>query len=288
MGKAMQSTSAAGAAGQSSVGGQPATDGSADRAFSLLDALKRAACVAQPFPHLVVDDCLPQSSYCALVETFPADLVPEAVRITANKRYDIFSSWGSSPNDLPSMPAPWRVFVAQNETADMARMTCSRLMPQLVLGEGELFQPLAGPGAVDPGDIRVRVSVGVNTQAAQQTSVRGPHCDRLTKAFVGLYYLKDPAEGRLGGDLLLYRWKPGRKPRRAWPATIDEADVELGATIEYAPNRLVLFMNADEAIHGVSPRLPGVHFRRLVVISGWFPGYRTDPGTAAALGLSAG
>lgn len=284
----MRSTPAAGAAGQSSGGGRPAADGPADRAFSLLDALERAACVAQPFPHLVVDDCLPRSSYCALAESFPAHLVPETVRTAPNKRYDLFSSWGSSPNDLASMPAPWRGFVAQNETADLARMVCNRLMPHQVLGEGELFQPLAGPGAVDPGDIRVRVSVGVNTPAAQQTSVRGPHCDRLTKAFVGLYYLKDPGEGRLGGDLLLYRWRPGRKPRRAWPVTIDEADVELGATIEYAPNRLVLFMNADEAIHGVSPRLPGAHFRRLVVISGWFPGYRTDPGTVAALGLSAG
>jgi hypothetical protein len=264
-----------------------ATDGAADAAFWVVQKADPAACVDQPFPYIVIDQCLPEPSYRALFDSFPLDLVPDSVRAVSNKRYDIFASWGKSENDPACAPAPWRTFMQQNAAARTARAACALLGPRISGTDGNFFQPLVGADAIDPADISVRVSVGVNTPALETTRVRGAHCDSRTKAFVGLYYLKDPAEGDAGGDLLIYRWKPGRKRERAWPFAIDDDEVEVVASITYAPNRLLLFMNSDDAIHGVSPRFPSEYFRRLIVISGWFPKFRDDPATVRSLGLSA-
>ena len=271
----------------SSTAAEPATGDSTSGRFSVLQSFDRAMRVEEPFPHVISDECLPEESYRALSDSFPLDLIPESVRAISNKRYDIFASWGTSPNNPALAPAPWRAFMQQNETAGTAWAVCALFRPYLGSQVSSLFQPLSGHAAIAPADIRVRVSIGVNTPARQPTRVRGPHCDRLTKAFVGLFYLRDPAEGDRGGDLLLYRWKSGRRRDRTWPSAIEEEEVDVVATIAYAPNRLVVFMNSDDSIHGVSPRLPGEHFRRLVVISGWFPGYRDDQDTVRALGLSA-
>ena len=251
--------------------------------FSLLRGLSKAQRLDEPFPCVIVENCLPRKVYARLAESFPADRVGEEFLAADNKRHDLFASWGKSRLDPKTAPGPWRRFMAENSRPEFAEAVRRLFESDLAQAGDRLFSPRAA-AEFAAGEIELRVSIGVNTPPRRVSSVRGPHCDNRTKAFVALFYLKDEAEGE-GGDLELYRWKPGRERRCEWASAIDPADVELAATVPYRANQLVLFPNWDDAIHGVSPREPSESLRRLVVISGWFPAHKGDEISRARLGL---
>ena len=76
-----------------------------------------------------------------------------------------------------------------------------------------------------------------------------------------------PDDNTPGGDLEVYRWKdPGRK--RFVAKQPDPSAVELVDIVRYKPNTMVLFVNSQDSLHAVSPRLPSGHTRRLVNIIG--------------------
>ena len=248
--------------------------------YSLLQRLHQGERSNAPFPHLVVENCLPAKRYAALRDSFPLELADPGIAKADNKRHDLFASWGKSRNDPADAPQPWRAFMRQNSRPAVANAVWALFRDEISAGRDRLYETVS-----DASELKVRVTVGVNTPARREGVVRGPHCDNRTKAFVGLYYLRDPDEGEAGGDLLLYRWKPGCERRREWAPQIDEDAVEIAARIPYSGNKLVLFPNFDNALHGVSARAPSTHWRKLVVISGWFPSHFEDARSRASLAL---
>ena len=67
----------------------------------------------------------------------------------------------------------------------------------------------------------------------------------------------------------LFRWKSG-KPRTRWASKISDNELEFIETVPYRPNTYVLFLNTDDAIHGVTIRSKSKVPRYLCVTSGWF------------------
>ncbi|MBX3479988.1 MAG: 2OG-Fe(II) oxygenase [Caulobacter sp.] len=255
------------------------------RVPTVLDRADRARLVLEPFPHIVVENALPDEVYQALSSAFPplSDL-PSDLAGTNNKRFNLYSSWG--PTELPKdqTPAAWQDFLKAHTSTDFVRKIFdlfsdvtlpgetpgSRRINPDSLGEG-LASRLRLPETVAEEDIIARATVAINTPVATPTSVRGPHVDSLWKAYVGLYYVRAPGDNSTGGDLSLYRWKPGAK-QDPWTRKADESLVEEFATIRYAPNTYVLMLNTHDSLHGVTVRQPTPHVRRFAVTSGWFPG----------------
>jgi hypothetical protein len=252
--------------------------------LTLLDRADSARVVLDPFPHIVVENALPEREYEALCTAFPSlDALPQHLASANNKRFNLFASWG--PTELPSgdVPDVWRQFLDAHSSADFSRKVFD-LFPMATragengqrwvrtdaLGEGlaELL-PLSGP--VRDDEILSRTTVGINTPCNAATSVRGPHVDSRWKAYVGLYYLRDAADDSSGGDLTLYRWKDGVRPEQ-WPMKADSNLVEAFRTIPYAPNTYVLMLNTDNSLHGVTVRQPTRFVRKFAVTSGFFPG----------------
>jgi hypothetical protein len=254
-----------------------------DHRYALLRGMHKAEIRTDPFPHAVVPNCLPQKVYERLAKTFPSARVAAEVLAADNKRHDLFASWGKSRFAPETAPPSWYAFMTENSQPELAEAVRRLFAQDLAEAGDRLFSAQAAEDFA-AGRIELRVSIGVNTPPRTRGSVRGPHCDNRTKAFVALFYLKDEAEGA-GGDLELYRWKPGRERRGEWASAIDPNDVEIAATVPYAANQLVVFPNWDDAIHGVSPRDPSDSLRRLVVISGWFPAFEGDEISRASLGL---
>ncbi|RYG20802.1 MAG: 2OG-Fe(II) oxygenase [Caulobacteraceae bacterium] len=252
---------------------------------TVLDRAERARVVLEPFPHIVIEDALPADVYEALASSFPklGDL-PADLAGANNKRFNLYASWG--PTELPKeqTPPPWQAFLEAHTSTEFSRKVFG-LFPEATVdgaqpGERwiktEAFgQGLAdklgfsGPVAVD--DVIARATVAVNTPVSSPTSVRGPHVDSIWKAYVGLYYVRSQEDDSEGGDLSLYRWKPGAKID-PWTKKADPALVETFATVRYAPNTYVLMLNTHDSLHGVTIRQMTAHVRRFAVTSGWFPG----------------
>lgn len=245
--------------------------------FSLLQH-KPLVLDGDPFPYAVIEGALPDELYLKLASTFPTSSVTQEMLQKENHRVDLISSWGPSIYPASFADEPWQQFIRQHSHNCFARQVVNLFMDSLEsLGDRlhqpmpRLFRPFAGTrSSFDPDSIKVRVTLAVNTPSTECLQVRGPHVDNKLKAFVGLYYLREEGDSSVGGDLCLYRWRDSTKRHPRWPKKIDDGEVEVLRTVRYEANKLVIFMNTDNSIHGVTHRDPSSAFRRFVVVSGWF------------------
>jgi hypothetical protein len=263
--------------------------------YSVLRKADKTKVSIEPFPHLIINDALPKRVYNELCDSFPSRLISDNLFESDNKRLDIYSSWGNSLLQEREVPIEWRDFLEQHSNSifmehffSVFGSSCEKFKKSLlspIIDRNYKRIHLFPKKAVDYREIKVRVTIGVNTPTSGVSQVRGPHVDNKMKAFVGLFYLRDIADTSDGGELLLYRWKEGNYRNYKWAAGFNAHEVEIVKKIPYEANKLVMFLNTDNAIHGVSVRGATDFCRRLVVISGWLPDHTADEKTKRLLGI---
>lgn len=199
----------------------------------LLDRVEKV--FSDPFPHVVIENALPEDYYRRLIEEIPS---PEQIvlgrPVGKNQRIDL-------PTELAmvGLSPIWRKFCALHVSNDFYLKACK------VFG-------------IQPVPARLRCQPGINTPTDQLSRVRGPHLDNPCELYAGLFYTPLDEDG---GNLEIYRWKGER--RFHGKLEIHDDCVELVKTIPYKANTYVMFLNSDKAIHGVSARKSD-SYRRLV------------------------
>lgn len=255
------------------------------KTHSVLENVTRDCVRNDPFPYLVVDDCLPQSYFDALAATYPSnDCVVDFCRendtrkfefdgdrAAQNCRYDISSFQAlAHPERLPE---PWLDFIRYHTSRDFFLEASDLLRDEITSVYPTLEQTLGKPmDAFTTGvrnrsacDVSLDCQVGINTPATNTSSVRRVHVDAGVELFAILLYFKHPDDDTAGGDLEIFRWKNPRK-KRFRRSEVEETDAEHVATVEYKANRMVMFVNSQDSLHAVTPRTPSPHTRRLVNI----------------------
>lgn len=209
---------------------------------------KSAEVIPDPWPHVVIEEALPEDLYIDLLQT---RLSPERIVSLSgrpekgNSRYDV-----SASQLLKSEVADiWKRFVAYHVShqfwQDILRVfgeVIKELHPTF-----DITEPV-GTRLVHPAPILLDCQMGINTPALTYGRVRGPHIDNSAALFAGLLYMGNTA----GGDLLLQRWRGKRTFTDKFE--IADRDVETVACVPYRHNTFVAFINSPDAIHAVTPR----------------------------------
>jgi len=125
-------------------------------------------------------------------------------------------------------------------------------------------------GISSDAEIVLDCQPGINSPSTKSSRVRGPHVDNPRELFAALLYLRDEKDDSVGGALEVYKV---RNPKFLFysKAEIKDRDVELVASVPYAANTMVFFINTIHSIHAVSERHATPHCRRLVNIIGELP-----------------
>lgn len=259
----------------------------------LPERLGRGDIRREPFPHLVVPNALPAACYAELEAAWPTlEQIAGPGPLENNRLYKLAAA---EVVDNPAIAAPWRAFFAYHTSAHFLRRVAAVWGPELELlhpGFGAAFgRPLAqlqvlprqpgkrGNAANRSAEIMLDCQFGMNSPVLRSTSVRGAHLDNPAKLFAGLLYFRARGDDSAGGDLELYRPRAGRRVRRSG-SRVEPGSVAVAASIPYAPNTLVMWLNSPLAIHGVSPRSVTPIPRRYVNLLGecYRPGVSfTDP-----------
>ncbi len=231
----------------------------------LAQRLDASARVAEPFPHFVVRDALPAAQFEALIDAFPGNEVVGRGQPWGDNRR--FSLSALDALDDPQVPQCWRDALRAHIGQEFLDGLLAALAPDIRRIHPDLEQRIGKPidqwraglrrrDSFENAEVLLDAQICVNTPVkAAPSSVRGPHVDKPDKLFAGLWYLRPPADADTqGGDLQVYRWRAGRS--RFDGAELQPRDVEVAATVPYAGNTFVLFVNSLDALHGVTPRQP--------------------------------
>ncbi|MDT4967176.1 MAG: hypothetical protein QOJ64_1913 [Acidobacteriota bacterium] len=228
---------------------------------TLLESVTKAQVLAEPFPHLVVSNPLPQELCLRLTSEYPPlDTFTGDAPLASNQRFSLSATRALESNRISPL---WREFV-QLHTSEAFFSQVIKLFedhirlvhPCFETQIGRLDELRSGVRYTDEcprADVLLDAQLCVNTAVAGAPSaVRRAHVDSPNKLFTGLYYLRHPDDTSAGGDLEIARFKG--KPRGFKMAEIDDRYVETVKTIKYRPNTLVLFINSIRAVHGVTAR----------------------------------
>jgi hypothetical protein len=247
---------------------------------NVYDRAAHATIELEPFPHLVVENVLPEADYRALEESFPSvEYVARGEEVVNNRTYLANSDRVLSDPDTP--PA-WQSFFAAHTQRALFESAMSlwqeeieRRHPDLEanfgkkLGEFEVARR-SGKGdspANRRADIMLDCQFGVNSPVTVESSTRGAHVDSGAKLFSSLLYFRAKDDESTGGEYELLRLRRGPYPRSKMK-NIPSKYIESVKRIPYRRNTLLAWLNTPESIHGVTPRSVTSIPRRYVAISG--------------------
>lgn len=251
--------------------------------YDVLRSITRADIRRTPYPHIVFENCLPSDIYAELAGAYPDDETilrlsgaRDRYRIRQNHRYDL-----SAARILrtPGAVSPaWEAFVRYHVSRqffaaflDLLGPEIQTLYPALERRLGCSMQDWTTGVRFDPewdtGLIALDCQIGINTPVARRSATRGVHTDNPDELFAMLLYFRRDDDRVPGGDLEICRWKEGA-PRLFIERDVDPSDTERSATVPYAANTLVIFINTPESLHAVTPRHATALSRRLVNIVG--------------------
>ena len=233
---------------------------------TLFDRLGPEHIRREPFPHAVIDDALPADLCRRLIDTRPSISPPPrrpAVRT-------IVPAWMLS--ELPHYDPLWRDFAARHVRADIPRRVRALFgadwpahLPEPPVEDGAYGTLWRDGHDSHPILCDARLEL-VSPNPETPASHRGPHLDAPNRLFSALYYLRAPDDDSEGGGLGLYRYRNGRPPRLDVNA-FEPDQVAEAAVLDYRANRLVVFPNHPDAIHGAVLRQPTGHDRAYVFVT---------------------
>jgi hypothetical protein len=220
-----------------------------------------------PYPHIVIQDCLPKDLYDELSETFPEKLIlPD--KYDEGERIDLHTRHG-----LQKLEGTWLEFVQYHISRDfwdevwtLFHDVINLVYPTLELTLGRFHTWSLSPRGMDQATLQMECQPGVNTPQSMNMRVRGPHLDNPIELYAGLLYM---GRGE-GGDLEIQRLVA--PPKFHGKLEIRDDCVETLDMVKYEHNTFVMFINTPVSIHSVTPRPPTDKCRRLVNITGELPG----------------
>lgn len=239
--------------------------------LSLLANARASEVVEEPFPHLVVRNALDRDTCARLLrEMPPVETLGQGRALGNNER--VSYPWRAAMTD-PSVSSTWKRFLEAHVSQDfldgLVRVfgpSLQRLHPrfeQCCAPLDRLRSGVRGVDDFDRADVLLDAQICANTPVVRESTVRGAHVDAYNKLFIGLFYLRHPGDESTGGDLQLYGPRRGLGFQSLTPLT-SRARFEMGRTVRYEHNVLVLFLNSMRSVHLVTARSPTQYPRLLV------------------------
>jgi hypothetical protein len=235
---------------------------------TLLSQVTPGDVIPEPFPHIVLRDAFDEELCNRLVAEFPPlESMVGGTPHDSNRR--LYYRAKSAMTD-PALSPLWREMIDTHVSqvflnqllavfGDSVRAT----YPDFEQRFGRLESLRVGlryRDSFETADVLLEAQPSANTPVtAEPSSVRRGHLDNANKLFVGLFYLRQPDDDSTGGDLELYRYRPGRPVFDG--REIADRYIEPVKTIPYEKNVLVMFMNSSKALHGVTVRQKTPHAR---------------------------
>ena len=235
-----------------------------------------AAVRAEPYPHILIENALPQELCDRLLrELPPVETVLKGAAKRENARADYTLSDARKNGGVSET---WRAFLEANASQAFADAALALFRPFIRasypdLREGDSVRALKagvrGVNSYTECEFLLDAGIGVNTPftSKRPSSVRTAHVDNPRKLFAGLYYLRDPKDDSTGGSFVICRWKKNARPLFAGQH-IDTEQVDAVEEVPYRNNTLVFFLNSMDAVHSVTPRQPTAHPRWFLNVLG--------------------
>ena len=231
---------------------------------------------SKPFPHVVIQNALPQALLDSLIADFPLN---EFQFDKNNKRHDISVS---SIDNFSNISDEWKRFIHFHSSEYFFQQVMKLFKDHLptdtafqkIIDNPRIRVGKRGLNSFEECDILMDAQISINSPITKKSSVRAIHVDHPNKLFSGLLYLRRPEDDSIGGDLHLCSWNnkySDQQKLKFYKEGVSESHITVEKEIKYAPNVCILFLNSLDALHAVTPRNSTDQVRTFVNLVGELP-----------------
>lgn len=237
--------------------------------LSVLQRCTEANLFAAPYPHIMIEDALPEEYYTALEAA-----LPDREALVAVEQRDSNPLICSYSKARANVPPIWQDFLDYhvspqfvNEVMGWASRFKSQLFGGVAFDEvAEVARNPANIGIRRVGKHKINADCQLVNNAPGNTLLVGPHLDNPIEIYAALLYFRHPDDASEGGEFEVYACKPGFKTYGK--DRFKHKYVALEKKVPYKRNTLAMFFNCPTACHGVTARVNAQHARRHVNIIG--------------------
>jgi hypothetical protein len=227
--------------------------------LSLLQNFNSENLFNDPFPHVIIDNALPNDIYDELINTVPNDLIID--KEADNKRGNIYQEQLKNNTKYKL----WSEFLSYNNSKNFLEEFTNIFNEKINLIYPGLLQDIKksqidNRDKNEKNDLSLLSCYSYNTPVLTPSAVRGVHLDYFNKLYVGLYYMRPENDLTKGGDLIIYKWKNNydlsAKKKILYTEKFKylERHTEEFKKIEYKKNTLFLGLNTIDSLHGITVR----------------------------------
>jgi hypothetical protein len=211
----------------------------------------------EPYPHIIIEHCLPLKTYELLYENFPVQTIKDNFKLLEGHTYRGLANDFIRSKKVEAKQF-WLDFFEYHTSQDFY---------------DEVLNIFEDTRWIKSEKVKVRHTEG-NTKIVTDTqfvihepiksgTTRTSHIDNPLEIYAGLLYMRQRGDKAKGGDFVIYDTpeinsvveKTGRQiPKSAGELIENKA-------IRYKENTFVMFLNSNKAVHGVTPRVDSGHDR---------------------------
>ena len=217
----------------------------------------------EPYPHIIIERCLPLKTYEILYENFPVQTIKDNFPLMENH------TWRGNANDFlvskrVEAKTPWIDFFTYHTSHDFYKKVLE-IFDEDIKDKAYYNNLINEIPRVrhSPGNGNIEMDCQFVVHKPVDISTRTSHIDNPAEMYAGLLYMRQRGDKAKGGDFVIYDTGEIRSVVAKTGRQISKGQGELkeSKTIKYKENTFVMFWNSNKSVHGVTPRIEPGHDR---------------------------
>ncbi len=218
-----------------------------------------------PFPHIFIENCIEENIYRELEDSLDIEKIKKlGMRNDSDPEHRYKLS--KFKNDNYALNYLWREFLEYHSSDEFVKRVLNifdTYVENISLSQyakESVYLRSHIPSSVSRKELRKTTvsdcQIVIHDPLVSTKTTRTIHIDSPKEIYAGLLYMKQDSDTSSGGSLELYSNKIGgtsyieNSLREVCPLSVIKRKV-----IDYKKNSFVMFLNAADAVHGVSPRV---------------------------------
>lgn len=245
--------------------------------FNILQKVKKNDIIMEPFPHVIIQDAIPNDLYHQLEQTWPEDFLNSGNESITDekghtKRY--LSNKALTENNVSNL---WKEFFQYHTSNDFYKYTIDLLSDAITLYYPDKADLILNSKASPRTEVNQKKSdtpfvtdcqFVMNYPLKNTETSRTAHLDNPQEIYAALFYMRRNDDFSTGRDLEIFS-SDTKFPTLGKKRVIADK-INLEKTCMYKPNSVLLFLNCRHGIHGVSTSPDAVKVRRHINVIGEF------------------
>ena len=207
-----------------------------------------------PYPHVVIENALPQDLYNKLAKDFPVKAIKEKLPLIEGHTYRYLANDVLNKKIIP-VSNEWKTFFETHTSQTYYEKVLDVFKNDMPYSENKIRTAIKIRGVDETAGDMVTDTQFVVHDPINTGTTRTTHIDNPQELYAGLLYFRQATDNSIGGDFEIFDTKENIEVHKLKGREVSQyTNKTLVRTVKYEPNTFVMFLNTGRSVHGVTPR----------------------------------